>query len=57
MKPQIRKPSFKRYITVTHSPLYGIHIQAGRWLVGRETQNFHDFTKETRRRLREESSK
>lgn len=48
-KAPIRKwHLFGGRILVTRSPLYGIHIQVGRWLLARETREAQEATQGAR---------
>jgi hypothetical protein len=48
---------FDGYIAITRSPMYGIHIQVGRWMIGRETPESYGVTKVRRHRYDKERGK
>lgn len=51
-KAPIRKwHLFGGHILISRSPLYGVHIQVGRWLLARETSEVYETTKKARRRI------
>lgn len=36
---------FGKRITISRNPVYGTHVQMGRWVVGRETRKFSEATR------------
>lgn len=49
-----RREFFGGYIAVTRSPIYGVHVQVGRWTVGRETEEAYAITLGRRARAKDE---